>query len=90
MAAVTFSPTKPKALESTVTVTISGLSASTAHVATLTNSASHQSTIPFTTDGSGNGSFKFVPGAPGTYTVSTVVTQQSVVASGSVTAGGAS
>lgn len=90
MAAVSFSTSTPKALETVVTVSLSTHAANSTYNAVLTNHSGHTTTYPVTTDGSGAASFKFVPQGPGSYSVSTyLVTSPTATATGSVSAGGA-
>ena len=87
-AAVSFSQAVCKALQSVQTVTLTGLAASTAHVASITNPQGHVATINVTSDGSGNASFKFTPDSAGIYSVSVVAPVVSPVVTGTFRCGG--
>lgn len=85
--AISFSPTVGRAM-TTQTVNFTGLTTSTAFLATLGTTS--KKSIPFTSDGSGNGTFTFVPQDGGTTTVTVVAapTAASTVITGTVTHGG--
>jgi hypothetical protein len=72
----------------TVTALMSGASNATAYVASITTPAGHTQTARFTTDGSGAGSFTFVPSSAGTYAVSVVPATATATVTAKVNIGG--
>ena len=78
--AVTASPNPAKGYQ-TVTLTLSGFAATTAHTVTLATPSGHNQTVPVTTDGSGAATLRVVPSQGGTNTVTVYVTAPVVAAS---------
>ena len=72
----------------TVTVSATGLTATTAYVATTSTPMGHVQTNKFTTDGTGAATFTIVPQSAGTYSVSVAPATSTVAVSGSFNAGG--
>jgi len=71
-----------------VTVNATGLTATTAYVATTLTPQGHTQTNKFTTDGSGAASFQIVPSTLGVHTVTVTPATTAAAVSSSFTAGG--
>jgi hypothetical protein len=81
-------PTGGQKALSTVTITVAGHTATTAYYATVATPAGHTQTCAFKTDGSGAGSFTFVPQNAGTYTINSYLVTPLAAATVTLNAGG--
>lgn len=77
--AATFSPANVNATGGTVTVSLTGLTASTAY--TVHIGADVTTTVPITADGSGNASFTWVPPRVGNHTFNVLLTTTTLAGS---------